>query len=256
MTSQQDKATAFHALHVKGDPVILFNIWDAGSAKAVEKAGAKALATGSRSVAGALGFDDGEALPMLDALANAARIVAATDLPLTLDFEGGYATSPADVAANVSQALDTGVIGFNFEDQILGSAELYSIEDQAARIAAIRKASAANGVNAFINARTDIFLKAPRDTHDSSMVDLAIARCLAYGDAGASGFFIPGLVNLDLVAKICDASPLPVNVMMFPDITSKAELAALGVARISHGPFPWYQAMAFVEENARAALGG
>jgi 2-methylisocitrate lyase-like PEP mutase family enzyme len=256
MPSQHDKATAFHALHVKGDPVILFNAWDAGSAKAVEKAGAKALATGSRSVAGALGFDDGEALPMSDALANTARIVAATDLPLTLDFEGGYATSPADVAANVSQALDTGVIGFNFEDQIVGSAELYSIEDQAARIAAILKASIANGVNAFINARTDIFLKAHRDTHDASMVEHAIARCLAYEDAGASGFFIPGLVNLDLVAKICDASPLPVNVMMFPDMTSKAELAALGVARISYGPFPWYQAMAFVEENARAALGG
>jgi 2-methylisocitrate lyase-like PEP mutase family enzyme len=256
MTSQQDKAAAFHALHVKGDPVVLFNIWDAGSAKAVEKAGAKALATGSRSVAGALGFDDGEAIPLEAVIANVSRIVAASELPVTLDFEGAYARSPEDVAINVAKVLETGVIGFNFEDQIVGSAELYTIPDQAARIAAIAKASAANGVNAFINARTDIFLKAPRDTHNSDMAEHAIARCLAYADAGASGFFIPGLFDEALIAQIVDASPLPINVMMFPDMASKAKLAAIGVSRISHGPFPWFHAMAFVEENARAALEG
>lgn len=254
MTSQQDKATAFHALHIAGTPLILFNTWDAGSTKAIETAGAKAIATGSRSVAGALGYDDGETLPMDDALANATRIVAATELPVTLDFEGAYARAPQDVAANVSKALDTGVIGFNFEDQIVGSGDLHSIPDQSARIEAMRNACLGRGVDAFINARTDIFLKAPRETHDADMVEHAIARCLAYAKAGASGFFIPGLINLDLIAKICAASSLPVNVMMFPGLADKASLAAIGVSRISHGPFPWYKAMAFVEECAREAM--
>lgn len=256
MISQHDKAATFHALHVKGDPLILFNIWDAGSAKAVAKAGAKALATGSRSVAGALGYNDGEALPYAEVLANASRIVAASDLPVTLDFEGAYAQTPDDIAANVAVVLETGVIGFNFEDQIVGGTGLYSIPDQAARIAAMRGACDAKGVNTFINARTDIFLKAPRDTHNADMVEHAIARSLAYGEAGASGLFVPGLVDTMLIKAILDACPLPVNVMAVPGTPENSALAKLGVARISYGPIPWAKAMAFVEESARAAMGG
>jgi 2-methylisocitrate lyase-like PEP mutase family enzyme len=254
MTSQHDHAATFHALHVKGAPVILFNIWDAASARAVAKAGAKALATGSRSVAGAYGFDDGEHIPMALLLDNARRIVAANTLPVTLDFEGAYASDPATIAANTRAAIATGVIGFNFEDQIVGTAELYTIPDQATRIAAMRGACDAAGVNAFINARTDIFLKAPRDTHSADMVEHAIARSLVYADAGASGFFIPGLVNLDLIKAVVDASPLPVNVMALPGAPDNEVLASVGVARISYGPIPWAKAMAFVEDSARAAF--
>jgi 2-methylisocitrate lyase-like PEP mutase family enzyme len=256
MTTQQDHAAAFHALHIKGDPVILFNIWDAASAKAVAKAGAKALATGSRSVAGAYGFDDGEQIPMDLLLDNARRIVAGSALPVTLDFEGAYARDPDTVAAHTRAALGTGVIGFNFEDQIVGTAELYTIADQAARIAAMRGACAAAGVNAFINARTDVFLKAPRDTHNSELVEHAIARSLAYANAGASGFFIPGLVDPVLIKAVCDICPIPVNVMTLPGAPDNVTLASLGVSRISYGPFPWAKAMAYVEESARAAMGG
>jgi 2-methylisocitrate lyase-like PEP mutase family enzyme len=256
MTSQQDHAAAFHALHIKGDPVILFNIWDAGSAAAVTKAGAKALATGSRSVAGAYGFDDGEVIPMALLLDNARRIVAGSALPVTLDFEGAYARDPDTVAAHTRSALGIGVIGFNFEDQIVGSSELYDIPEQAARIAAMRGACKAAGVDAFINARTDIFLKAARDTHNAEMVEHAIARSLAYADAGASGFFIPGLVDPALIKAVCEASPIPVNVMALPGAPDNVALAELGAARISYGPIPWAKAMAFVEESARAAMGG
>jgi 2-methylisocitrate lyase-like PEP mutase family enzyme len=255
MTSQQDQAAAFHALHSKSDPVILFNIWDAASARAVAKAGAKALATGSRSVAGAYGFDDGEQIPMDLLLDNARRIVATNTLPVTLDFEGAYARDPDTISTHTRGALGTGVIGFNFEDQIVGGEGLYSIPDQAARIAAMRGACAAAGVDAFINARTDIFLKAPRDTHNADMVEHAIARSLAYADAGASGFFIPGVVDPALIKAVCDASPIPVNVMALPGAPDNAALANIGVARISYGPIPWAKAMAFVEESARAALG-
>src|SRR5687767_8739946 len=98
--NQTEKARAFAALHKPGTPLILFNAWDAGSAKAVAEAGAKAIATGSWSVAAAHGFGDGEGLPLDLAVANAARVVAAVELPVTLDFEGGYAVEPGRVGEN------------------------------------------------------------------------------------------------------------------------------------------------------------
>ncbi len=240
MPSQSEKAALFAALHRPGDPVILYNIWDAGSARAVAEAGAKAIATGSASVAAANGFSDGEGLPIEVALANAARIAASVELPVTVDFEGGYAAAPEEVAANVKRLAETGAIGCNFEDQVVGGAGLHAIADQAARIGAIR---AAVGADFFLNARTDIFLKAPADSHDDAKVDEAIARAEAYADAGASGFFVPGLASLALLERVCAASPIPVNFMAFPGAPAAAEVAGVGVARISHGPFPYKAAM-------------
>jgi len=153
--TQPDKYRAFAALHVPGDPVILFNVWDAGSAKAVAEAGAKAIATGSASVAGAHGFTDAEGLPIGMALANAALVAGAVDLPVTIDFEGAYAVEPEGVAASMARLLATGAIGCNFEDQVIGGEGLHGIADQAARIAAARGAV---GADFFSYARTDIFL--------------------------------------------------------------------------------------------------
>src|SRR5438552_8950784 len=154
------KFETFAALHVPGDPVILYNIWDVGSALAVVKAGAKALATGSHPVADANGWPDGQQVPLDFALANARRIVAATDLPLTVDFESAYSDDPAIAAVNVAALAATGAVGCNFEDQVIGGANaeggVHPLKAQAARIAAIRKAV---GDRFFINARTDLFLK-------------------------------------------------------------------------------------------------
>ena len=242
----------FANLHAAGDPLVLFNAWDAGSAQAVAKSGAKAIATGSASVAAANGFGDGEALPMEFALANAERIVGAVELPVTVDFEGGYASDPQTIERNLKRLAATGAIGCNFEDQIVGTDQLYSIEGQAARIAAARRGA---GADFFINARTDIFLKAPIETHDEAMVDHALDRAGAYADAGASGFFVPLLADLKLLERFCKASPLPVNFMAFPNCPSKAEVAAAGVARISHGPFPHRALMARLTDMAREAIG-
>ena len=247
MTSRAEKARAFAALHVPGDPVILFNAWDAGSAKVVAEAGAKAIATGSASVAGAHGFTDAEGLPIGLALANAALVVAAVELPVTIDFEGGYALEPEGVAANMARLAATGAIGCNFEDQIVGGEGLHEIADQAARIAAARRAV---GADFFINARTDIFLKAKADTHDQAMVDRAVERAKSYADAGAGGFFAPGLADLALLERLCAASPLPVNFMAWPGTPSAADVAGTGIARISHGPFPWRLAMAALKAAA------
>jgi 2-methylisocitrate lyase-like PEP mutase family enzyme len=252
MGAQGDKARLFAALHRPGDPLVLYNVWDSGSARAVAEAGAAAIATGSASVAAAYGYEDAEALPLDLALANAERIARAVDLPVTIDFEGGYAVEPERVAANMARLAATGAIGCNFEDQAIGGEGLHSVEVQAERI---RAARAAVGPDFFINARTDIFLKNRAQTHDPARIEEAIGRARAYAEAGASGFFVPGLVDLGQLARICAASPLPVNFMAFPGAPEAEAVAAAGVARISHGPFPHKLAMQALKQAAEAIYG-
>lgn len=248
--NQADRARAFRALHVKGDPVVLYNIWDAGSAKAVAATGARALATGSWSVAAAQGYDDGEAIP-LDFLARiASRIAATVDLPLTVDFEGGYALAPEDLVANATTILRTGAIGVNFEDRVVLGEGLHAVDLQARRIAAVRTAADAFGVALFINARTDVFLAAGRPQH-AGLIEAAMARCAAYAQAGADGFFVPGLVDAALIERVCAGSVLPVNVMTNTHTPPASTLAQLGVARISHGPGPFRQTMAALTVRCR-----
>ncbi|MEO1294002.1 MAG: isocitrate lyase/phosphoenolpyruvate mutase family protein, partial [Pseudomonadota bacterium] len=199
------KARSFAALHVPGAPLVLYNIWDAGSAQAVEKAGATALATGSASVAGAQGFGDGEQIPLDDVLTVLSRITAQTELPVTLDFEGGYTTDNDRLARNTRAVIEAGAVGVNFEDQVVGTDQLHPISAQAERIAAMRTAAERIGLPLFINARTDLFLKADPATHTGALVDKALARANAYAEAGASGFFAPRLLDEDLIRTLCDA---------------------------------------------------
>lgn len=253
--SQAEKAKIFQALHIKGDPVVLYNIWDAGSAKIVEQAGAQALATGSAPVASAQGYDDGENIPMGVVLGNATRIAANTDLPVTLDFEGGYAVEPDEIEANISKALETGVVGFNFEDQKVGGEGLYDLDEQLKRIEAVKRAIDSSGVDAYLNARTDIFLQNKPDTHSEAMVDEAIERARAFEQAGASGFFAPLLIDEKLIAKLCDAVALPVNILAMLSCPPKDTLASLGVARISYGPVAYRKLMVELTEHASAIYG-
>jgi 2-methylisocitrate lyase-like PEP mutase family enzyme len=249
--NQIDKARAFGALHVKGTPLVLWNIWDAGSAQAVAKAGAPALATGSWSVAAAQGFADGECLPLEAALQTARQIAGAVDLPVSVDFEGGYAEDPADVARNMQALMETGVIGLNIEDRVIGGAGLHPASGQAARIAAIRGVADAAGIPFFINARTDVFFSG--DTREpADLLAEAVARAGVYADAGADGLFVPGLADCDLIARLCDATRLPVNVMRLGDAHPVSRFAQAGVARISHGPGPYRAAMSALGAAARA----
>ena len=241
----------FAKLHVAGEPLVLFNAWDPGSAVAVAKSGAKAVATGSASVSMANGFGDGQEVPLDLVLANAKRIAKSVDLPLTVDFEGGYATNDEGVTANGSRLAETGAIGCNFEDQVVGTDGLYEIEEQVNRIAALR---AGVGVEFFINVRTDIFLKAKPETHDSAKAEQAIERGKAYAAAGANGFFIPGLADLSLVERITAAVPLPVNAMHSPGGPTRSAWAGAGIARVSHGPFPYMAMQQWLAEQAREAL--
>ena len=243
------KFEAFAALHVPGDPVVLYNIWDAGSARAVAAAGAKALATGSHPVGDASGFGDGQMVPLDFVFANARRIMAAVDLPLTVDFEGAYSADPGAGAANVALLAATGAVGCNFEDQVIGGEGLHPLDLQARRIAAIRSAV---GEQFFINARTDTLLKT--QDHSDSTIDQVIERGKAFADAGASGFFVPRLADPAHIERVVREVPLPLNVIAFPGAPDKSVWASAGVARISHGPFPHRALMARLEEMARAAI--
>jgi 2-methylisocitrate lyase-like PEP mutase family enzyme len=248
--NQTEKAKRFAELHVKGAPLLLYNAWDAGSAKSIVEAGAPAIATSSWAVAEAQGYRDGEAIPIEFAEQIVARIAATVDLPVTVDFEGGYSDDDDELASNVARLLDLGVVGINFEDRVVKGSGLYDIARQAERIAVIRET--AEVLDLFINARTDLFLGQGRDAAQS--VGEAIDRAKAYAVAGASGFFIPGLVDAALIGRICDDVTLPINVMVMDGAPSNDRLAEIGVARISYGPIPYIRAMNGTKQEAKKVL--
>jgi methylisocitrate lyase len=237
-------------------PFVLFNIWDAGTAKVVASTGARAIATGSWSVAAANGFTDGERIPLDLAIDNLTRIAAATDLPVTVDLESGYGETAQEVAQCVRRAIDAGAIGCNLEDSFPKDGSLRDVDEQAERIAHARKVAGEAGVPMFINARTDVFFQKPAQAHDDAMVRAALDRARVFAKAGADGLFVPGVVDETLIARLAKASPLPVNVMVEANTPSVARLAELGVARISHGPGPYLAVMKLLDEAARAALSG
>ena len=255
MVNQIERACSFAELHIKGDPLIIFNVWDAGTAKAAAEVGAKAIATGSWAVAAAHGFDDGEKIPLDRALANLERIVASVNLPVSLDFEGGYARGCEHLRENITKVIRAGAIGINFEDSIVNGNGLYCIEEQTARISAIRGAADELSIPLFINARSDVFLPLDPETHTESHLEESIKRAAAYSRAGASGFFAPGLVNPDFIGRLCKESPIPVNILVVPGVPSSKQLADLGVARISYGGGSYRAVMDAFKDSARKAFG-
>lgn len=243
--------TDFQALHDASDPLILFNIWDAGSAVAVAGTGAKAVATGSLSLAGSQGFDDGEAIPFDALLRTVRQIASAIALPLTVDIETGYGDGTPALSANAKALAEAGAVGCNLEDRLHGTDGLRGAEEQAERIAA------AVDAGLFVNARTDLFLgplMAGEDPNRDDLVKAAIERAAVYRGAGAGCLFVPGLSDPALIEALCDNVDMPVNVMRLDGMPGNAELGGLGVARISYGPAPWRSAMEHTAAAARAAL--
>lgn len=215
--------TPFHALHHDG-LLILPNAWDGGSAALVASLGAKAVATTSAGVAWALGWPDGDALPV-ERVVQAARDVVrgAGGLPVSIDMEGGYSDDPAEVAALATRLVEAGVQGINIEDG--GRAP----ELLAAKIAAIK---AAVGGALFVNARCDVWL---RGVAPGAPVAEAARRAAIYAAAGADGFFAPGLTDGTDIAAMVAATPLPVNLLAWPGLPDAATLQGLGVRRLSAG---------------------
>ncbi len=245
-----DKVEQFGALHIPGKPLVLVNIWDAGSARAVVAAGAKAIATGSFGVACAMGSSDGENLSMDDAIGNLERIASVVDLPISIDMEAGYGDHPDAVCASVERAKAAGASGINMEDRMPGQTVPMPAEEYAPRL----EAAASTGL--WINARCDVFMGQDVAKDGNALAQAALERALVYADHGAGSLFVPFLGDLGHISTICEKSPLPVNILYDPSGPSHAELAAAGVARISHGHKPWAAAMAWIEGQAKQVLKG
>lgn len=224
-------AHTFHALHHAAEPLHLANAWDAGSAALLQDLGAPAVATSSAALCWSLGYPDGNQMAFDELLGAVRRIARVLRVPLTVDAEMGYAESPAAVADNVARLMDAGAVGINIED---GRAEP---ELLARKIAAIRAAAERAGVPLFfINARCDVYLKGlvPPEQRVAEM----LRRGALYREAGASGLFAGNPREPQEIAAICAGAGLPVNVLATPDMLSGAELARLGVKRISSGSGP------------------
>ncbi|WP_230411611.1 isocitrate lyase/PEP mutase family protein [Collimonas humicola] len=254
MMNSKEKAEHFHKLHRPREPLVLFNIWDPGSAKAVAAGGAEALATGSYSVASAYGYDDGEKTPLDIVIGNLHRIVQATELPVTVDLERGYGETASGVAASIERSIRAGAIGCNIEDSLPGNGKLRPVEEQMQRIRLARTAADDQKLPYFINVRTDVFFQGLPAEQNEAMLASAIERAQAYAEAGANGIFVPGLADEKLIARLAAASPLPLNIMVSEKTPSLKNLADAGVARLSYGPDPYLRMMKALAAAARDAI--
>ncbi|MGV9277462.1 isocitrate lyase/PEP mutase family protein [Streptomyces griseosporeus] len=244
----RDRALAFHALHVPGRPLVLPNAWDLASARLVEDAGAAAVATTSAGLAWALGAADGDRVDRGRALAVVADVAAAVRVPVSADIESGYAVDADGVAETVRAVLVAGAVGVNIEDALHGGGGLRPVAEQAERIAAARAAADGAGVPLFVNARIDTFLQG------AGGVDETLERAAAFRAAGADGVFVPGVAEPGTVRLLVDGVDAPLNVMAGPGAPAVAELAALGVARVSVGSGIAQAVHALVHRAARELL--
>ncbi|MER6298619.1 isocitrate lyase/phosphoenolpyruvate mutase family protein [Kitasatospora sp. NPDC001539] len=228
-TPARERALRLRGLVEEG-VLVLPNAWDAGSAAVIASAGAQAIATTSGGASWSLGMGDGQRMDRATAVEAARRVVAAVDLPVTIDAEGGYGPLPSDVAATVTALVGAGAAGVNLEDSTAVGGPLFTVAEQAERLRAARTAAADAGLpELLVNARTDVFL------FGLGGLDDVLVRAAAYAEAGADGLFVPGLLNLDDLAELCKRTSLPVNVMAVAGGPTVAEFAATGVRRISVG---------------------
>ncbi|MES2093268.1 MAG: isocitrate lyase/phosphoenolpyruvate mutase family protein [Actinomycetota bacterium] len=232
MTSTADKAALLASLHIPGEPLIVVNIWDAVTARIVAEAkGVKALATASHAVSFTHGVPDNEGLTLHQALESARIISAAVSIPVSVDFEKGYATDAAGVRDNVARLIEAGAAGLNIEDSLeASSGPLRDVESSVARVAAARAAADAAGVPLAINARVDSLVSNPADWAG------AMERANRYLDAGATSIFVLRLPTEGLVERAIRDINGPVSVISNPTSVSLKKLAELGVARVSFGP--------------------
>jgi 2-methylisocitrate lyase-like PEP mutase family enzyme len=246
--NQSRQAGRFRTLHDRR-PLVLPNAWDAASARVIELAGAPAIATTSAGVAWTFGRTDGQRLTRDEMLSVIRLIVAAVAVPVTADVESGYgAGTPADVEETIRGVIGAGAAGVNLEDSRGGDRPLFEPGAQADRLAAARAAVKAAGTDLFINARTDVFL-APTGP-PAECLDQAIRRGNAYLAAGADCVFVPGVIEADTIRVLAGSIAGPLNILMKPGAPTVPELARLGVARVSLGP---YIAQAALEATRRAA---
>lgn len=230
-SAQIGRATRFRSLHDGRSVLLLPNAWDAASARIFADLGFAAIATTSGGVAWSLGYADGEQLPLPELVAASARIVRATTLPVSVDFEAGFGHTPAAVHDSVAAIITAGVAGINLEDGVRHET-LRTVDDAAARIAAARAAAQGSGVPLVINARVDVWMVGTRASEAEKLAD-ALQRARAYLAAGADCVYPIGLADGEQIAAFVRALAAPVNVGARRGLPDLATLARLGVARVS-----------------------
>ena len=245
MSTQAEKAERFLALHRGAELLLLPNPWDAGSAKLLASLGFSALATTSGGHAATLGRLDGS-VTRDEALAHAAVIVGATDLPVSADLENGFADEPAEVAKTVEGAIGAGLAGCSVED-FTGRSEapIYDVALAAERVAAAAEVAHGGPVPLVLTARAENYLHGRADLGDT------IARLQAYQAAGADVLYAPGLTGLEDIRHVVDSVDRPVNVLALPGGPAVPELAAVGVRRVSVGGAFAFAALGALVEAAR-----
>lgn len=241
----------FRRLHEGESLLFLGNAWDTASAQALEKAGFAAIGTTSYGIAQALGMRDGEEIPFDRHVTLVRDIAARVNVPVSADIEAGYASRNADIVDNALRVADAGAAGLNIEDSPKDRDGLRGASEQADLLALLRNALDARGFGGFfLNARTDTYLM----PGVSDPFEETLLRVRAYADSGADGIFVPGLSAEPEIAAVASASPVPLNVMSLPGLTSASRLQKLGVRRFSFGNAFSDLALAFLEKSANRLL--
>ena len=254
LDTQRAKAEAFRAMHDRSKILVLPNAWDPMSARVIEEAGARAIATTSAGVAFSVGYPDGEAMPRDEMVAAIARIARVVTVPVSADIESGFAHDARDVAETVRRVIEAGAVGINLEDAIHGGPPaLYDLETAVDRVRAAREAANSAGVPIVINARTDVYLLSIGEP--DARFDHAVRRANAYRKAGADCLFVPRIGRPADIERIVGALEGPLNLLAFPAIPTVTELERLGVARLSVGTWPTLAAMSTARKIAAELLG-
>lgn len=225
---------SFRDLHAQPEPFIIANAWNAQSAKVMQKAGFKAIATSSAAVAESLGYEDGENMPFDDYLFVVKRIRETISVPLSVDMEAGYADSIPGIIDNIEQLFDEGVSGLNIEDSAIhqGKRVLADPHDFAKKIETIVTKLRSRDIDMFINLRCDPFLMNLPDARNE-----ALRRILIYEHTGVDGIFLPEIADPSDIKAAVESTKLPLNVMALPGLPEYDILRLAGVKRISLGPF-------------------
>jgi 2-methylisocitrate lyase-like PEP mutase family enzyme len=231
---QKDKAEALRAMHRGPKVLLLPNAWDVASARILENAGIRAIATSSAGVAFSLGYADGQKLSRAQMLAGIGRIARAVKVPVSADVEAGYGDRPEDAGLTAQAVIEAGAVGLNLEDG-RDDAEhpLFELKLQLEKIAAVREAAQVSGVPLVLNARTDVYLK--QVGAEGDRYEATLARLAAFRDAGADCVFAPGLRDSETIGRLVRDVGCPLNILAGPGSASVLELEKLGVARVSLG---------------------
>jgi 2-methylisocitrate lyase-like PEP mutase family enzyme len=251
--TQAAKAQAFRDMHHGQKILMLPNAWDVASARMFEHAGATAIATTSAGVAFTLGYPDGQKISREEMLGAVERIAAKVTVPVTADVESGYGDRAEDAAQTAKAAIEAGAVGLNLEDATHGSQkQLADLSLQLEKITAMRETGQSLSVPLVLNARTDVYLL--EVGKPESRYDEAIRRLAAFRDAGVDCLFIPGLRDVETIARLVRDLGHPVNILAGPGSPSIPELQKIGVARVSLGSSPMRATLGLARRIAHEVL--